>query len=257
MVAVEATFTPPAAALGPPTRVAAVYPSTNILPENQLKLYIYFSAPMQRGEVWPKLHLLEENGKPVVLPFVELEQELWDRDQKRLTLLFDPGRIKRGVKPNMDMGPVLVEGKRYTLVVDRELKDGHGAPLSETFRREFLVGPAERRGIDPQQWKITAPKAGTRDPLMLDFGRPLDYALLQDVFQVTGVPGTMSVASEETRWSFQPAQAWKSGNHTLVIDMALEDLAGNRIGRPFDVDMIDNPTQRITKPTTLLPFRIP
>ena len=138
-----------------------------------------------------------------------------------------------------------------------ELKDGHGAPLAETFRREFSVGPAERRGIDPQQWKVTAPKAGTRDPLIVDFGRPLDYALLQDVFQVMGVPGTASIGSEETRWSFQPAQAWKSGNHTLVIDMALEDLAGNRIGRPFDVDMIDNPTQRITKATTLLPFRIP
>jgi hypothetical protein len=257
MEAVEATFTQPLAALGPPTRVAAVYPSTNILPENQLKLYIYFSAPMQRGEVWPKLHLLNENGKPVELPFVELEQELWDRDQKRLTLLFDPGRIKRGVKPNVDMGPVLAEGKRYTLVVDRELKDGHGAPLAETFRREFSVGPAERRGIDPQQWKVTAPKAGTRDPLIVDFGRPLDYALLQDVFQVAGVPGTMSIGSGETRWSFQPAQVWKQGNHTLVIDMALEDLAGNRIGRPFDVDTIDNPTQRISKSTTLLPFRIP
>ncbi len=100
------------------------------------------------------------------------------------------------------LGPVLAEGKRYTLVVDRELKDGHGAPLAETFRRGFSVGPAERRGIDPQQWKITAPKAGTRDPLIVDFGRPLDYALLQDVFQVTGVPGTMSIGSRETRWSW-------------------------------------------------------
>ncbi len=257
MDAVEATFTPPAAAVGPSTHVVAVYPSTNVLPENQLKLYICFSAPMQRGEVWPKLHLLNENGKPVELPFVELEQELWDRDQKRLTLLFDPGRIKRGVKPNVDMGPVLAEGKRYTLVIDRELKDGRGAPLAETFRRDFSVGPAERHGIDPKQWKITAPKAGTRDPLIVDFGRPLDYALLQDVFQVAGVPGTINIGSAETRWSFQPSEPWKAGNHTLVIDMALEDLAGNRIGRPFDVDTIDNPTERITKATTLLPFRIP
>ncbi len=54
-----------------------------------------------------------------------------------------------------------------------------------------------------------------------------------------------------------PPRAWKPGNHTLVIDMTLEDLAGNRIGRPFDVDTIDNPTQRISKPTTLLTFRIP
>jgi hypothetical protein len=257
MEVVEATFSQPAVVVAPSTHVLGAYPSTNVLPENELKLYIYFSAPMQRGDVWPKLHLLNQNGKPVELPFVELEQELWDRDQKRLTLLFDPGRIKRGVKPNVDMGPVLLEGQRYTLVVDRELKDGRGAPLTETFRREFTVGPAERRGIDPQQWKITSPKAGTRDPLIIDFDRPMDYALLQDVFQVTGVEGITSIGATEKRWSFQPKEPWKSGNHTLSIDMALEDLAGNRIGRPFDVDTIDNPTERITKRVTLLPFRVP
>jgi len=120
MEAVEATFVQagPNVALLEPTRVAAVYPSTNVLPDNQLKLYVYFSAPMQSGGVWPKLHLIDEKGKPVTLPFVELEQELWDRQQIRLTLLFDPGRIKRGVKPNVDMGPVLTEGRRYTLVID-------------------------------------------------------------------------------------------------------------------------------------------
>jgi hypothetical protein len=259
MEAIEATFSQPAQESRQATRthVVAVYPSTNVLPENQLKLYVYFSAPMQSGGVWPKIHLLEEDGRPVVLPFVELEQELWDREQKRLTLLFDPGRIKRGVKPNVDMGPVLREGKRYTLVIDPELQDGRGLQLASAFRREFSVGPAERRGIDPKQWKISAPKAGTSDPLIVDFGRPLDYALLQDVFQVPGVAGKMNVGSGETQWRLHPSQPWKSGNHTLVIDMALEDLAGNRIGRPFDVDTVDNPTQRITKSSMRLTFKVP
>jgi hypothetical protein len=257
MEAIEAVFAQPAqASQARRTHVVAVYPSTNALPENQLKLYVYFSAPMQRGGVWPKIHLLEENGRPVVLPFVELEQELWDRDQERLTLLFDPGRIKRGVKPNVDMGPVLREGMRYTLVIDSELEDGHGLQLASAFRREFSVGPAERRGIDPKQWKISAPKAGTRDPLIVDFGRPLDYALLQDVFEVPGVAGKMDIDSGESRWRFHPSQSWKPGTHTLVVDMALEDLAGNRIGRPFEVDTVDNPTQRIEKSSMRLTFRV-
>jgi hypothetical protein len=38
--------------------------------------------------------------------------------------------------------------------------------------------------------------------------------------------------------------------------MALEDLAGNRIGRPFDVDLFDRVTERITTETTTLPFEI-
>ena len=151
---------------------------------------------------------------------------------------------------------MLVEGRRYTLVIDRELKDGNGVPLAEAFRHEFTAGPAERRGIDLKLWKLSEPRAGTVEPLVIDFDRPLDYALLQDVFQIPGVPGTATVGAGETQWRFQPAQPWKSGEHNLVIDMALEDLAGNRIGRPFDVDTMVNPVERITKSNTSLTFRI-
>ena len=38
-------------------------------------------------------------------PFLELEQELWSGDGRRFTLLFDPGRIKRGLKPREEQGP--------------------------------------------------------------------------------------------------------------------------------------------------------
>jgi hypothetical protein len=253
--AVFFSFQAPAAVItAAPTRVAAVYPTSAILPSNQLKLYVTFSAPMQRGNIWPKLHLIDDAGHPATLPFVELEQELWDRDLQRLTLLFDPGRIKRGVKPNLDMGPVLVEGRRYTLVIDRDLLDSHDRPLAETFRRDFTIAPPERRGIDLKLWKITEPRKNTLDPLTIVFDRPLDYALLQHVFTVQGVQGTATVPPGETSWRFQPAQPWKPGDYTLVIDMTLEDLAGNRIGRPFDVDTLDNPTERISKPTTTLPF---
>jgi len=192
----------------------------------------------------------------VVLPFVEFEQELWDRDFQRLTLLFDPGRIKRGVVPNRDLGPVLVEGRRYTLVIDREMQDAKGAPLAETFRREFSVGPAERRAVDLKRWKITAPKAGARNPVIIDFDRPLDHALLERVFRVNAATGTQSIDRGETQWRFEPSEPWKAGTHTIVIDTALEDLAGNRIGRPFDVDTINAPAERISKPTTTVTFRV-
>jgi len=254
---VKAVFHGPEPAAAPPTHVVAMFPSAATLPSNQLKLYLVFSAPMQSGDVWPKIHLIDQNGKPSVLPFVELPQELWNPDHTRLTLLFDPGRIKRGVRPNVDMGPVLEEGKRYTLVIDRELKDGHGVALEAAFRHEFTAGPAERRGIDLNQWKITAPAAATVNPLVIDFDRPLDYALLQDVFQIPGVAGSVSLGPGETQWRFQPSQRWKVGEYSLIVDMALEDLAGNRIGRPFDVDTLVSPAERITKPTTSLTFRVP
>jgi hypothetical protein len=258
---VEAVFNGPARSSAPSTRALAMYPSAATLPSNQLKLYLVFSGPMRSGDVWPKIHLIDQDGKPSVLPFVELDQELWNPDHTRLTLLFDPGRIKRGVKPNVDMGPVLEEGRRYTLVIDRDLTDANGVPLSETFRHDFAAGPAERRGIDPKLWKLSGPKPGTLDPLVIDFDRPLDYALLQDVFQIVsslgaGVSGTAASAAGESQWRFQPSQPWKPGEYKLIVDMALEDLAGNRIGRPFDVDTLTSPTGRITQTTTSVGFRI-
>ncbi len=252
---VEATFRGPEPVATPEARVTAIYPSAPVLPANQLKMYLVFSAPMQSSDFWPSIRLIDQNGKPAYLPFVG--QELWNRDYTRLTLIFDPGRIKRGVKPNVDLGPVLVEGKRYTLIVEREFKDANGRPLAEPFRHEFAVGGDERRGIDTALWKISQPKAGTRDPLVVRFDRPMDYALLSDAFQIPGLPGLVTLGAGETEWRFQPAQPWTRGDHRIVIDMALEDLAGNRIGRPFDVDTMTNPTERITRQSTSLTFRIP
>jgi len=252
---VEAVFHGPEPVAAPQARVTAMYPSSPVLPANQLKLYIVFSAPMQGGDFWPSIHLIDQEGKPAWLPFVG--QELWNRDNTRLTLIFDPGRIKRGVKPNVDLGPVLVEGKRYTLVIDREFRDVNGRPLAEPFRHEFAAGANERRAVDTALWKLSRPRAGSRDPLVIRFDRPLDFALLSDVFQIPGVSGLATIGHGETEWRFQPAQAWTAGEHQVVIDMALEDLAGNRIGRPFDVDTMTNPAERITKQSTSLPFRIP
>ena len=89
-------------------RVEHIYPSADVLPANELKLYIYFSAPMSRGEAWQHIHLLDGDGKPVPLAFLELDQELWDAGNQRLTVLFDPGRIKRGLVPTNEIGPPIV-----------------------------------------------------------------------------------------------------------------------------------------------------
>ena len=113
--------------------VSAVYPSSNELPENLLKFYIHFSHPMSVGNVYDYIHLLDQQGDEVELPFLELGEELWDYDTQRLTLLFDPGRIKSGLVPNLEEGLALEEGGTYSLRIDREWKDAEGQPLVEGF----------------------------------------------------------------------------------------------------------------------------
>ena len=74
----ERTFDVPETDNSAPTVVEEVYPTSDLLPENQLKFYLRFSAPMSRGEAYLRVHLLDESGKRIALPFLELDQELWD-----------------------------------------------------------------------------------------------------------------------------------------------------------------------------------
>ena len=247
---------PKAAPLSATTRVAHVYPSADLLPANALKLYVFFSAPMQKGDSWKHLSLLREDGSTVEYPFLELDQELWDREHRRFTILFDPGRIKHGLASLAEAGPSLEEGRSYTLVIHREWLDGRGAPLAEDYRKTFRVVGADRVPPDPAKWRVTPPRAGGRAPLVITFPKPLDFALLQHEIEVKGVPGSVAVARDETEWHFTPDRPWSAGDYQIVIRTALEDLAGNHILRAFDVDIFDPITSKVTAETVSLPLRI-
>ena len=46
----------------PTTVVQQIYPSADVLPENQLKFYLHFSAPMSRGEAYQHVPLARRPG---------------------------------------------------------------------------------------------------------------------------------------------------------------------------------------------------
>lgn len=246
---------------GAPAEVAQVYPTAAVLPENQLRFYIRFSAPMSRGEAYEHVRLLKADGQPVDLPFLEIGEELWDASGRRLTLLIDPGRIKRGVKPLEDLGPALRAGQAFTLVIDAGWKDAAGHPLAKEFRRTFKVVEPLRKGIDPAEWKFTPPRSGTREPLVVEFGRSLDQGLLEhtlDVVDPSGkrIAGGITIADAERRFEFRPAKPWRPGVHQLVVDTALEDTAGNRIGIPFEVDVTGKISKRTLPESVRIPFTV-
>ncbi len=237
----------------PPATLTAVYPSASVLPENQLKLYLHFSAPMSRSEAVRRIRLLRQNGESVSLPFLEIDEELWDPDARRLTLLFDPGRIKRGLLPRQEVGAALIPGERYTLVIDAAWPDAYGQPLAQGIRHEFTAGPADRTPVNPRTWRLTP----TAKDLLIDFGEPLDSALAPRLIRVLDVPGQVVLEQNETRLRFTPHQPWKPGTYTLEVHPALEDLAGNRVNRPFDVDRFDRVTTiQDREPPTQIVFTV-
>jgi hypothetical protein len=258
---VETIIELPKAHREPSTVVVNVFPSAAKLPENQLKFYIHFSAPMSRGDAYRHVHLLNDAGKEVELPFLDLHEELWDREGKRFTLFFDPGRIKRGLKPREEVGPALEEGKSYTLVIANSWCDSQGNTLKESFRKPFEAGPPDDVPPDPKMWKIVAPKAMTQDPLIVRFPKPLDHAMLERVLQVRRdsgetIPGNITIAEHEKVWQLTPTEAWSAGNYQFVVATVLEDLAGNSIGRPFEVDVFQPVRRTVEQETVSLSFRV-
>lgn len=246
---------------GPPTTITHIYPSADKLPENQLKFYLHFSGPMSRGEAYRHIHLLDDKGQGVEAAFLELGEELWDREMVRFTLLCDPGRVKRGLKPREELGPVLLEGGDYTLVIDAAWRDAAGKPLEKSARKSFHVLAPDDTPIDAATWKIEPPVALGRDPLVVRLGESLDHSLLERVLEVqwpTGekMDGEIEVSENETCWRFIPREPWKAGEYRLVAQTTLEDLAGNSIGKTFEVDELRPIEQTIRTETVSIPFTI-
>jgi hypothetical protein len=243
----------------PTTTVEAVHPSADLLPENLLRLYVRFSAPMTRGQAWEHIRLLDGDGRAVDMPFLELDEELWDRSMTRLTVLIDPGRIKRGVRPLEEIGPALEAGKSYTLEVLPAWEDAEGKPLLAGHRKAFRVGPPDREPLEPRSWKLAVPRPGGVEPLAIGLGKPLDHGLLLSAIGIEGpdgtpVEGSVAILDGERTWSFAPARPWKPGEHAVVVATTLEDPAGNRIGRPFEVDAIEPFSKRLHVDVVRLPF---
>lgn len=222
------------------TVVDRIFPSGDRIPENQLKLYLHFSAPMSHVDGLVYLTLQDERGRDVDAPFLPFGSDFWNADHTRYTVFFDPGRIKQGLELNAQLGRSLRAGETYALIVDPAWPDAHGNPLQAPFEKRFSVGPADTVPLDHTSWRLRVPAAGSTQRLVVSFPEPLDHALMQRAIGVetaAGEPvdGEVESGSWETRWLMTPAQPWVAGAYALVASATVEDLAGNQIGTPFEV----------------------
>lgn len=245
-----------------PTRIVRILPTADRLPENLLRVYIEFSAPMSREPGTAFVHLINDSGHEVQSAFLPLDADFWNPAHTRYTVFFDPGRVKRGIRPNEQMGRALQDGRAYAIVVDSAWRDALGTPLAGSFRREFYAGRAITTPIPSDStWTIQAPAAGSRDPLVIQFPRPLDHGLLRRALGVEtkngkAVPGDVEITDHETGWRMTPRVPWSAGEYRLVVLSILEDPQGNRIGRPFEVDEFDRVDSTATPERFTRPFTI-
>jgi hypothetical protein len=205
--------------------VTSFQPSAPVLPANTLRFYIAFDRPA-RGLVHQRdLGLFDSKGMTVENAFMDFGQELWSPDGKRLTVLFDPGKIKRGVEaPHSELAP-LREGETYSVTCGKA-------------QHVFRVGPAVRERIDPALWVISTAGASARS-VDITFDRVMDPALLEDQLRVEDeegrlVAGNMRITGGGLGVRFEPSGPFKKGNYQINISPILEDVAGNRINETLD-----------------------
>ena len=243
-----------------PSRVSIVYPSSNSLPENLLKFHICFSHAMTIGEIYKRVKIFDHENNEVEKAFLIVDQEFWDNDMKVATLLLDPGRIKRGLKANLEMNSPLKQGGAYTLVVDKNWKDINGKFLESDFRKTFRCTEPDRRSPSVDRWKIITPQSSF-DPLVVQTNEPMDMITLSNGFLITDrrdqrIEGEVNLLKDEAGFSFHPKNGWNNGKYVLQINPLIEDLAGNNMNRVFDRDLT-NPTMN-TEPEKeiTIPFSI-
>jgi hypothetical protein len=223
--------------------VLQIHPTVEVLPRNQLRFYVHFSVPMSEGFAPDSITLRRaDSDEAIPDALLMVGPELWDRGRRRLTLLLDPGRIKRGLVPNTETGYALTEGSNVALSVDARLPDAQGQPLRAGRRREYRVGPDIRRRVQPDQWTVLPPPGGSSEPLVVALDRPLDHALLGRCLQVLDasghpVPGRLELARDDIGWSFRPTGPWNREPYRILVEAHLEDLAGNSVTRVFDRDL--------------------
>lgn len=250
------TFSLPTTISQTNTVISSIYPTSDVLPENLLRFYVYFSEPMRRGEAYDHMYILDPNGDIVERPFLLIGRELWNPSMTRLTVMLDPGRIKRDMSPNLQAGLPLQSGINYQFVIDENWQDANGNPLVASYKKDFQVVAADFDSPHIESWEVLEPSGNTKEPLVVRFPESMDFALLnrflsvhyvddsQDVSNVE-IKGVIEIAAGEKEWRFSPVTPWLTGHYQLIVDTRLEDVAGNSLKRAFDTDLQDHKNSTI------------
>ena len=117
-----------------------------------------------------------------------------------------------------------------------------GFSLSSVYEKRIVVAAPEREKLSIQEWRIIAPDASSKTPLVLQFPKALDHALALKYIVVTDsfnnvMQGKTMMEDDDRTWVFYPDKPWTGGNYALQISPYLEDPAGNNFNNPFDVDL--------------------
>lgn len=223
-------------------RVEEIYPTADVLPENILRFYVYFSQPMAEGDFLRYVKLTHvESGQDLSGVFFDNVYELWSRDRKRITLLVDPGRVKTGLEAHAQRGRAFATGQSYALTILPGWPSLDGRSLRRGRTKVFRVASEDLRPVDPQAWRLDGPVRGARSPLRVRFPKPMDHVSVARFLAVITpdglqLAGRWQIEREEREALWTPMRPWRGSvrEHMLVVAGRFEDVAGNNVNAAFE-----------------------
>lgn len=191
-------------------KVVAVYPTNDSLPENLLRFYVQFSHAMKTVNNLENIKLVKENGEEIRGAIFNNVYELWDSEQKQLTLILDPARVKTGLVVNENLGRALAPNKRFQLVIEKA-EDIYGNLLEAPYTKGIHVIKEDKEIPNINNWKIISPESNTLSPLEINFPQVLDRLSLFHRLRLMNeneeiVTGEIEVVNQEKTWRFIPQE---------------------------------------------------
>jgi hypothetical protein len=144
-------------------------------------------------------------------------------------------------------------------VIRGALLDAEGRPIGKDFTKSFRTTAEDRQRSKLEDWKLTAPRSGTREPATLLLPKSLDHRSLGNCLTIEDasgkkIAGTIEIDKEEKSWSFRPTQPWSKQEYRLTVDGRCEDVAGNTPRQAFDVDLKATPPRAVQLDRTFRPI---
>jgi hypothetical protein len=222
-----------------------VYPSTDLLPSNMLRLHLRFSVPQDIFDITTDVRLIDSDGQQVAHPFLDLPDGLWSTDGRTLTLLLHPGRIKSGLKAQSALGFAMREHKQYVLqlrsagTVSSVATDSIIDLNTWITVKKFAVIEAVVEAIALESVAITTLQDKKNSLVTVKFDRPIDRLALENFvvlvdshMQQTMV--TWAIDEHEKTIAAITVAPLPSGKYAILLAAELEDIAGNRISAAFE-----------------------
>lgn len=220
-----------------PTQLLQFSPDSDTLPQNLLRAYLHFSAPMGFQNPYDFIALINEAGDTIETPFVELPEGLWNEFRTRMTLLFHPGRIKQGVEPNRSMGTPMRSSEKFRLVVSKKWKDAAGNPLDQDFKKQFITSAPVREKMQKNDFQLQTSRE-TQLSVLVDVVRLLDQEMAQKHIRIEDDNGnrlTSNISFVTGRRFIVRSNEFESAKkYRLYINPRLEDVCGNTFLNAFD-----------------------